>query len=1053
MNRMASWFAHNPVAANLMMLLFVFGGLAALPSIHLEEFPEIEMDMVQVQVEYLGAAPEESEQGVCLRIEEAVEGTPDVKEIRSRAVEGACIVFVEMKSEADRQVVYDDVKNRVDAISTFPVETEKPVVRLLQTRSGVMHLAISGDLDERSLRELGQQIRDDIAGMEGVSQVALEMARNYEISIEVSEETLRRHSITFSQVAEAVRRWSLDLPGGTVKAAGGEILLRTKGQAYWGDEFEDVVVLTRTDGTALTLGEIANIRDGFEDIDLLARFNGRPAVIVKVQRFGDEDILAIAEQVMVYLAELRTRLPDSVSVEPYKIEADDLRERLSLVGGNAIGGLFMVLTVLALFLRFRVAIWVAAGVPIALLGALIWFPFLDLSLSTMSLVACLLVIGILVDDAIVVGESVYRHEQQGEDPLEAAVNGTRAVYVPVLFGVATTIAAFTPLAMLPGRMGAFLGVLGTTAIVCLVFSLIEALLILPAHLAHRSRSGERGEFKRGFKAWQRRLSSGLQELGRNGYGRLLGTAVEWRYATLAIAFGLILLTVAVVQAGYLRYQFFPPIVGDTARAHLIMPPGTPRAVTEQAVNQLEAGAEEVRAQLGDEIFVHQLTTLGALQAEGRGPPDPRAMGGASNMASLSLVLVSGDDRDVTTEEVVALWREKTGPVADAVSLEFVSQAFGMGKAIEVELRGPNLLALQNAARAVRHHLATYPHVSDISDSFRDGKQEVKLVLRPDAQPLGLTLRDLAGQVRQAFYGEEIQRVQRGRDDVRVMLRYPEEERRSLSSLEDMRIRSADGTEVPFASVAEASLGRGHSTIQRSNRMRIVSVTGNVDRARITPEAIQAGLRGSLPGVLAAYPGVEFEFSGEQEESKESASGLVNGFAVALLVIYGLLAIPLKSYAQPMIIMSVIPFGTVGALWGHLIMGWDLVFFSTLGIVALSGVVVNASLVYVHFVNERRADGVSMRDAVLEAGVVRFRPIVLTSATTFLGLVPMMAVRSVQTAAFVPMAISLAFGVLFSAVMTLFLVPSLYVVLEDLLELSRRRGRAAAPAPPVPGLGR
>ena len=528
MNRMASWFAHNPVAANLMMLLFVFGGLAALPSIHLEEFPEIEMDMVQVQVEYLGAAPEESEQGVCLRIEEAVEGTPDVKEIRSRAVEGACIVFVEMKSEADRQVVYDDVKNRVDAISTFPVETEKPVVRLLQTRSGVMHLAISGDLDERSLRELGQQIRDDIAGMEGVSQVALEMARNYEISIEVSEETLRRHSITFSQVAEAVRRWSLDLPGGTVKAAGGEILLRTKGQAYWGDEFEDVVVLTRTDGTALTLGEIANIRDGFEDIDLLARFNGRPAVIVKVERFGDEDILAIAEQVMVYLAELRTRLPDSVSVEPYKIEADDLRERLSLVGGNAIGGLFMVLTVLALFLRFRVAIWVAAGVPIALLGALIWFPFLDLSLSTMSLVACLLVIGILVDDAIVVGESVYRHEQQGEDPLEAAVNGTRAVYVPVLFGVATTIAAFTPLAMLPGRMGAFLGVLGTTAIVCLVFSLIEALLILPAHLAYRSRSGERGEFQRGVKAWQRRLSSGLQELGRNGYRRLLGTAVESR---------------------------------------------------------------------------------------------------------------------------------------------------------------------------------------------------------------------------------------------------------------------------------------------------------------------------------------------------------------------------------------------------------------------------------------------------------------------------------------------------------------------------------------------
>ena len=610
----------------------------------------------------------------------------------------------------------------------------------------------------------------------------------------------------------------------------------------------------------------------------------------------------------------------------------------------------------------------------------------------------------------------------------------------MLFGVATSIAAFTPLVLVPGRMGSFFGVIGSTAILCLVFSLIESQLILPAHLAHRSRRGEKRPIQGGFKAWQRRLSTGLEELGRNRYGDVLRLAVEWRYTTLAIAFGLIVFTVSVVTAGYLRYQFFPPVVGDTARANLIMPPGTPIARTEQVVRQLEDAVDSLRDELGEEIFVHELTTVGTHQ-EQDGPPDPRKMGGSSNRATVKVVLVPGDDRDVTTEEFVALWRERTGLVAEAVSLEFESQEFGMGKAIEIELQGADLAELQRAAEAVRHHLLTYPDVADVTDSFRDGKEEVQLALRPDARPLGITLRDLAEQVRQAFYGEEIQRVQRGRDDVRVMLRYPEDQRRSLGSLEDMRIRTADGTEVPFSSVAVARFGRGYSTIERVDRMRIVTVTANVDREQVTPEAITARLQQTLPMLLASYPEVRYGFSGEQEESTEAAQGLVSGFGVAMLVIYGLLAIPLKSYTQPMIIMSVIPFGAIGAIWGHLIMGWDLVFFSLLGIVALAGVVVNASLVLVHFINGRRAAGVPMREAVIDAGIVRFRPIVLTSATTFIGLIPLQVVQSVQTTPFVPMAISLAWGVFFSAVMTLFLVPSLYVVLEDILNL---RTRAAMP---------
>jgi len=1045
---MITWFAHNPVAANLMMVLFVAGGFAALPGIFLEEFPAVDTDLIQIQVEYLGAAPEESEQGICIRVEEAVEGTPGVKEIRSRAVEGACIVTVELDTETDQAAAYADVRNRVDAISTFPEEAEEPVVSLLQMRRRVMNLAVTGDVDEASLRELGQQVRDEIAALDGVSQVVLNMSRGYEISIEISEEMLRRHGITFQQVADAVRHWSLDLPGGTVKTAGGEILLRTKGQAYRGEEFAYVVILTRPDGTALTLGEVAQVRDGFEEIDMAARYNGQPAVLVKVEQFGDEDILAIAEQVEAYVTQMNARLPDGVEIVPYKVEANDLRERLSVVSRSGIGGLVMVLATLGLFLRFRVAVWVAAGVPISLLGALMMFPLLDYSISTMSLMAFLLVIGILVDDAIVVGESVYAFEQRGEDQLEAAVHGALAVYVPVLFGVATTIAAFVPLVLVPGHMGAFFGVIGGTAIICLVFSLIESQLVLPAHLAHRSRSGESNEMQRGFKAWQRRLSDGLERLGRDGYGPWLERLVEWRYATLAAGVGLIVFSLAVVEAGYLRYQFFPPIVGNSPRVHLTMPPGTPIAVTENAVRRLEAAAAATRAEFGEQYFVNQLTTVGAQQAED-GPPNPRMMGGAANKASISMQMVDAAERDFQADEVVSVWRRKAGPIADAVQLEFVSQQFSMGEAVDVELRGLDLGTLKDAARAVRNTLASYPAVSDITDSFRDGKQEVKLSLREDARPLGLTLRDLAGQVRQAFYGEEVQRVQRGRDDVRVMLRYPEEDRRTLSSLETMRIRTADGTEVPFSSVAEAKLGRGYATIKRAGRMRVVDVTANVDRATVTPESIAANLTRALPGILARYPSVTWTFKGEQEESSDAAQGLVAGFMIALLVIYGLLAIPLKSYLQPLIIMSVIPFGTIGALWGHVIMGWDLVFFSLLGIVALSGVVVNASLVLVHYVNQRRAEGMSVREAVLEAGVVRFRPIVLTSATTFLGLVPLMFVRSVQTAPFVPMAISLAFGVFFSAVVTLFLVPSLYMVLEDAMNLRRRRA-AVQETLPTPG---
>ena len=1049
MSRVIAWFVHNPVAANLLMVVLVAGGLLALPAIHQEEFPSIETDLIRISVEYLGAAPEEVEQGVCIRIEEQIEGTPDLDRISSLAVEGACVVTVELVTGADSAAALDEIKNRVDGISTFPLESEAPVVSLVVMTNRVIQLAITGDADERTLVELAKRVREEIAALPGVSQVDLNFARPYEIAIEISEETLRRHELTFDAVAEAVRRWSLDLPGGSVKTAGGEILLRTQGQAYWGADFEKVVVLTRPDGTTVTLEEIAAVRDGFEDVDLGARLDGRPAALIQVKRIGDEDIVAIANQVHAYVASGPSWLPEGVQIVAFDDEAASLEQRLDVLLSNARTGLALVLLILGLFLRFRLAVWVAAGVPISFLGGLMLFPAAGLSISTLSVMAFILVLGIVVDDAIVVGESVYTQERRGLDQVSAAIRGAQEVYVPVIFGVLTTVAAFLPIMLVPGPMGRFFGVIGLTAILCLMFSLLESQLVLPAHLAHRRASSRGGGPNRLVAIWQSlqgTLGDGLERFGSETYRRFIERAIEFRYVVLACAVGVLLVSVALFASGRLRYQFFPAVEGDIVYATLTMPPGTPAEVTEAAVLQIETAAWQLRRELEGENgnpVVRMLTTVGNFQTRD-GPPDLSVKTGGSHLAEVSLELIPGDSRSFGGHELAQRWRELTGGVPDAVQLVFTADAFSAGKPVDISLRGGSIETLTAAASAVKIQLAGYPGLSDIGDSFRAGKQELKLSLRPEARPLGLTLRDLAGQVRQAFYGEEVQRIQRGRDDVRVMLRYPESERRSLGNLEDMRIRAAGGVEVPFSNVASAELGRGYSTIRRTDRVRAVNVTADVDRSVVTPESVIADLQRRLPSLLEPFGEVGFSLEGEQRRHSEAAAGLLRGAVLGLLLIYALLAVPLRSYTQPFIIMSVIPFGAVGAVLGHLLMGWDVVFFSILGIVALSGVVVNASLVLVHYVNARRAEGTPFVEAVSEAGVARFRPIVLTSATTFAGLVPLMFMQSLQTRMMVPMAISLAFGVLFAAIVTLVLVPCLYVVLEDLQRL-----RQVHPLPPVP----
>jgi len=1054
-SRIIAWFVHNPVAANLLMLVLIAGGLLALPTIRQEEFPAIDLDLIRVTVEYPGATPEESEESVCLRIEEAIEGTPDIDRMSTIAAEGVCVLTIEIVIGGDADVALSEIDNRVQAIDSFPEDTERPIVSKIMTRGTAMQFAIAGEADERTLKVLGQRARDEIAALPGVSQVSLNFTRPYEISIEVPEETLRRHGLTLDDVGAAIQRSSLDLPGGSVKTEGGEILLRSIGQAHRADEFAEIAVLTRRDGTSLTLGEIATIIDDFEDIDLRARFNGKPAVVVQVDRIGDEDVLDIVSQVHPWMDRFRTTLPEGIEANIFVDASEDLNARLDVMSSNALGGLVLVVAVLALFLRFRLAMWVAAGVPISLLGAVMCFPFFGISISTLTVMAFILVIGILVDDAIVIGEAVHSHELGSESQSDAAINGTLEVYIPVFFGVMTTVAAFIPLIIVPGRMGQFFGWLGLTAIICLFFSLIESQLILPSHLAHRRTSSKKGTSNPVVARWQGfqgAMASGLQRLGREQYGRALDRAIEWRYVTVAIAVGVVVLTVALFASGRMRYQFFPAVEGDTISVFLTMPQGVPLAQTETAVAQLQGASDELARQLEAEFpgvpMIHQtLATIGAHVNVNSGPPDSRVNLGGSHLAGFIVQLSPATSRPVGAATLTSRLRNLVGVIPDAVELSYSSDTFSAGEPLNFQLQGSSVETLTLAASELRAKLATYRGVTDIADSFRSGKQEVELRLRDEARPLGLSQVDLARQVRQAFYGEEVQRLQRGRDDVKVMVRYPADERRTLGSLEEMRIRTRERIEVPFDAVAEASLGRGFASIRRTDRMRVVQVTANVDRAIVTPEKVIADIKQSIPAILAKYPGVTYQLDGEQREQTRAMAGLVQGVVIALLLIYVLLAVPLGSYVQPLVIMSVIPFGAVGALLGHFVMGWDVVFFSVLGIVALSGVVVNASLVLVHYINQQRAKDIPLLECVRRAGIVRFRPIVLTSMTTFIGLLPIMFEPAVAARPLVPMAIALGWGVLFAAMVTLFLVPAGYVILSDLSPAMRaerdgERGTAA-----------
>jgi multidrug efflux pump subunit AcrB len=1016
-----AWMAGHAVSANLLMLVFLIGGVMMGLRIKKEVFPDFDLDEVDISVAYPGASPEEVERGIILAVEEAIQDIDGIDEITSKAAEGSASVTVEVLEGEDPQQVAQDIKNEVDRITSLPEEAEEIRVTAAKHRHGVLSLALFGDQSEWVLREMAEIVRDRLLQDPEITQVDLEGAREYEISIEIGQSTLRSYGLTLESVAQTIRQAAVELPGGAIKTAGGDVLVRVKERRDYAREFGRIPVITANDGTQVLLEQISDIKDGFEETDRYATFNGRPAVMMEVYRVGEQTPTAVADAVRRRLEDIRQILPPGLSVEVRNDRSKIYRQRLDLMLTNGFLGLGLVFILLAVFLEIRLAFWVSLGIPVSFLGSMLILSVMGVSINMISMFAFIVTLGIVVDDAIVVGENIYFHRQSGLSWVAAAVKGAREIAMPVNFSVLTNMAAFLPLFFVPGFLGKVFKQIPVVVISVFAVSLIESLFILPAHLAHRHRMPEKGAL-----AWllirQSRFSEAFRRMVRNGYGPFLARTLERRYLTISIGIAFLLLALGFVKSGRMGFELFPKIESDYALATARLPYGTAVQKTEAVQQKLIRVAQQVVAENGGDRLTEGIYSL----LDG-------------NTCQVRVYLTPPEVRTLTTAQLTQLWRERTGPMAGLESLKFESDAGGPGRgaAITVELSHRDIAVLERASADLAAELAFYPEVVDIDDGFSPGKQQIDFKIRPEAESLGLQSREVARQVRNAYYGAEALRQQRGRNEVKVMVRLPEAERATEHSLEEMILRTPAGMEVPLREAVTFSRGRAYTTIDRRAGRRIVSVSADT-RPRSKADQVMESLKANiLPGLRNKYQGLTYSFEGRQADRRESMQALFKGLAVALVVIFAMLAVPFNSYIQPVIIMVAIPFGIVGAVLGHLVMGYSLSVMSMFGVVALSGVVVNDSLVLVDFANRRRLTRMRAKEAVYEAAIHRFRPIMLTTLTTFGGLAPMIFETSRQARFLIPMAVSLGFGILFATVITLVLVPAFYLAVEDLKQGTRR----------------
>ena len=1038
-----AWFAANHVAANLLMLFIIVAGLISIFTIRKQTTPDFELNNIQIRVAYLGAAPQEVEEGVVIKVEEAIQDVKGIVRLEGRAREGMGSVTAEVASGADLNQVLSEIKTRVDAISTFPGLTEKPVIYKEEIPIHVVFIAIYGDLDAFSRKTIAQDVRDELMQLPAVSTVQYLGDRDYEISIEVSEHVLRQYGLTMSEVSQAVKDSSVDMPGGTIKSSGGDILLRTEGQVYTGKEFGALVLRTFPDGTRLTLADIATINDGFVERDGYGRFNGARTATLRVLAGGQQNELTTAAMVKEYIEKKSESLPAGVEMDIWIDRSHYLKGRLQMMTKNMWQGALLVFIVLSLFLRVKVAAWVVAGIPITFLGAMWLMPIgpWPVTLNMMSLFGFIIVLGIVVDDAIIIGESVYTKIRADGHTLDNVIRGAHRVAVPATFGVLTTIAAFAPLLFVGGIAGPFFEAISVVVVLCLLFSLVESKLILPAHLVHakippideddlfhpQREILFREKLPRFFLKIQRRVQHGLHKVIQDYYRPLVERAVDNRGLVTAFFVALLILTVGSLRSGIVKFEIFPEQPGDFIQVNLQMQSGTAPAVRDQVVDRLES----VLLEMNEEYVKDNPDTLPMMRHIG-------VFTQGETGAFIFVEMPQSEERPFNGDVISKRWRERAGEFAGVKELTFShANHFGGGPPLSFRLSGTNYVALEGAAAELEEHLVEYEGVFDIRNTATSGGEEIRLSIKPEAEALGLTMSSLGRQVRQAFYGEEAQRIQRGKDELKVMVRYPREERRSIADLKNMRIRTPGGDEVPFESVADMSFGVSYSSISRLNRERTITVSADIDPLIVeSAEIVKSVTENYVPDLLAEYPGVKYGLEGASQETVNLLRNLTVAFTAALFLIFALIAIPLHSYSQPLVIMSVIPFGIIGAVIGHVVMGEAVSMFSLFGLVALAGVVVNDSLIMIDFINKAREKGMSVKQAVIESGTQRFRAIILTSITTAVGLMPIMAERSLQAQTVIPMAISLSFGIIFATVITLFLIPCLYMLQLDGFKRSR-----------------
>ncbi len=1029
-----SWMAGHSVAANLIMLACLVGGFLALRNIKQEVFPSIEIDTVLVRVAYPGASPEEVERGILQAVEEAVRGLEGVDEVISVAREGGGTVTIEMLLGANLQRLAQDVQAEVDRITTFPEDIEEPQVGVVSRKRQVLTLVLYGNTEKLVLHELAEQVREQLIQDADISQVELDGLPPLEIGIEISQENLRRYNLTLGEVARRIRNSSVELPGGGLKTRSGEILVRMKERRDYGHQFARLPIITTPDGSQVTLEQIAEIDDSFKDTDRYASYNGKPAVMLRIYRVGEQTPIQVSDAVRGRLESVRASLPEGIGAAIRRDRSDIYRQRVELLLRNGALGLGLVLIILGLFLEARLAFWVMMGIPISFLGSFLFLPATGMTINMISLFAYIVTLGIVVDDAIVVGENVYHYHQQGMPFIQAAVKGAREVTLPVVFSILTNIVMFLPLYFIPGTMGRIFKMIPIVVVVVFLVSLGECLFVLPAHLGH-----QKDRRRRGLTAWlhgrQQAFSHAFSRGVRNRYGPFLDFILRHRYTTVAAALAILAVVLSYALSGRMGFGLFPKVESNFAQASVVLPYGSPVKDTEAVMQRFFEGTQKVIAECGREELVEGITA-----DVGRG---------GGHVGRMRVMLAPPEIREdiMSTDQFAKRWREVVGPVIGAEYVKFASDIGGpggRGSAVTVELSHSNIGVLEEASTALAKVLRTYPLVKDVDDGFQPGKEQLDFTIKPEGESLGLTASEVARQVRNAFYGAEALRQQRQRNEIRVMVRLPEAERVSEHNLEELMLRTPAGKDVPLREVASAKRGRAYTTINRRDGRRVVQVSADVTPRSKAGEVLEDLKIQALPGLLDSHPGLTYSFEGHRADMRESMGSLKVTFVLALMAIYTMLAIPFRSYTQPLIVMVSIPFGIVGAFIGHLLMGYDLSVISMFGIVALSGVVVNDSLIMIDFANRRRKESEdSVHGVIRSAAIQRFRPILLTTLTTFGGLAPMIFETSRQARFLIPMAISLGFGILFATGITLVLVPSLYLIVEDVTGLLRPAHRHTA----------